>query len=328
MMDMLASMKGKMVVVTGASGYIGYELVNALVKQSCKIIRVSRTDLAPLPNVITIKADVCHADVWHDIVAQADIIYHLAGNTSVYEAAQYPVLSLNSTLLPINHLIQAAQEKKRKPRVVFASTATVYGLTSTLPVAETVRPNPITVYDLHKLFAEEQLTLASQQGILDSVSLRLANVYGPSGSMSSADDRGILNRAISMALQGKALTVYGDGNYLRDYVYIADVINAFLLAGNTQHIGSQSFNIASGTGTTLKQAFAMVATKAGKLIDQSIQINYIKWPADSASIEHRKFTADIKKYKTTTGWNPSIDLNKGISLMVNEFLRRVNKYDN
>jgi nucleoside-diphosphate-sugar epimerase len=328
MMGILASMKGKTVVVTGASGYIGYELVDALVKQACKIIRVSRVDLSPLPNVKTIKADICNADVWHEILSQADIIYHLAGNTSVYEAAKYPILSLNSTLLPINHLIQVAQEQKRKPRVVFASTATVYGLTSILPVAETVKPNPITVYDLHKLFAEQQLTLASQQGVLDSVSLRLANVYGPSGSISSADDRGILNRATAMALQGKALTVYGDGNYLRDYVYITDVVNAFLLAGSSPQIGSQSFNIASGTGTTVKQVLAMVASKAGKLIDQPIEINYIKWPADTASIEHRKFTADIKKYKTVTGWNPRIDLNEGIGLMVNEFLKRVNKYDN
>lgn len=328
MISSLDNLGGKTVVVTGASGYIGYELVDALIKQKCKIIRVTRADLSPLPNVKTIKADVCNADVWYKIISLADIIYHLAGNTSVYEAAKYPIISLNSTLLPINHLIQAAQEQKRKLRVVFASTATVYGLTTMLPVAETVKPNPITVYDLHKLFAEQQLTLASQQGVLDSVSLRLANVYGPSGSISSSDDRGIINRAAAIALQGKALTVYGDGNYLRDYVYITDVVNAFLLAGSSPQIGSQSFNIASGTGTAVKEVFKIVASKAGMLIDRPIDINYIKWPADSTAIEHRKFTAEIKKYNTSTGWNPCIDLNKGIDLMVNEFMKRVNKYDN
>ena len=316
MMDILASMKGKTVVVTGASGYIGYELVNALVKQSCKIIRVSRTDLAPLPNVITIKADVCQADVWHDIVAQADIIYHLAGNTSVYEAARYPVLSLNSTLLPINHLIQAAQEKKRKPRVVFASTATVYGLTPINPVAETVKPNPITVYDLHKLFAEQQLALASQLGLLEATSLRLANVYGPSECKGSAADRGILSRVTTMALQGKSLKVYGDGSYLRDYIYITDVVNALLFSAISPQVCGESFNIASGVGTAVKQVFTLIASEAQKVTGSPVKVEFVEWPEGFASIEFRHFIANIEKYKTATGWRPQININDGIPKLI------------
>ena len=297
-MNSLANLNGKKVVVTGASGYIGSVLVDALVKYSCKVIRVSRNELMPLADTKSIKADIHNADTWAEIVAQADIIYHLAGNTSVYEAAKNPGESLNSTLLPLNHLSRAAQDRQCKPRVVFASTATVYGLTPRLPVAETVEPKPITVYDLHKLFAEQQLALATQQGVLESVSLRLANVYGPSTSVSSADDRGILNRVTAMALQGKDLMVYGDGNYLRDYVYITDVINAFLFAGASSCLGGQSFNVASGIGTTVKQAFGLAATQARKITGQPIEVNCVSWPAGVALIEFRKFTADIKKYIT------------------------------
>jgi len=146
------NLNGKTVVVTGASGYIASILVDVLLKHSCKVVQVSRSNLDSSGQTKTIKADVCNEDTWANIVQQADIIYHLAGNTSVYEAAKNPAESLRSTLLPLNHLTKVAKEMQRKPRVVFASTATVYGLTSRLPVSETVLPKPTTIYDLHKLF--------------------------------------------------------------------------------------------------------------------------------------------------------------------------------
>lgn len=321
-MNSLDNLNGKTVVVTGASGYIGSVLVDALVKQSCKVIRVSRVDLVPLSDIRTIKADVRNAITWVDIVARADIIYHLAGNTSVYEAAKNPAESLNSTLLPLNHLIKAVKERQCKPRVVFTSTATVYGLTSRHPVAETAEPKPTTVYDLHKLFAEQQINLATQHGLIDSVSLRLANVYGPSNSVSSADDRGILNRVTAMALQGKDLTVYGDGNYLRDYVYITDVVNALLFASVTPGLEGQVYNVASGVGKTVKQAFELVARQAEIVTGIPLKVIHATWPSGIALIECREFTADISKYMAATDWNPGITLNEGIALLIAESMKR------
>jgi nucleoside-diphosphate-sugar epimerase len=321
------NLNGKTAVVTGASGYIGSVLVDALLKHSCKVVRVSRSNLVSSEQTKTIKADVRNADTWAEIVAQADIIYHLAGNTSVYEAAENPADSLISTLLPLTHLVKEAQAQQCKPRVVFASTATVYGLTPERPVAETAEPMPITVYDLHKMFAEQQLALATQQGVIESVSLRLANVYGPSSSDSFAGDRGILNKVTAVALRGKNLTVYGDGKYLRDYIYISDVINAFLLAGATPNLGEQTFNVASGIGTTVKQAFELVAAEAGKSVGRRVETNCAEWPTDVSSIELRSFIADIKKFTNVTGWKPTINLRDGIALLVTEFTRRGYKHD-
>jgi len=321
-MDILERLKGKTVVVTGASGYIGSVLVDALVRHSCNVVRVSRVDMVPLADTKTITVDIRNADTWAEIVAPADIIYHLAGSTSVYAAARNPAESLHSTLLPLNHLVRAAAEQQCKPRVVFASTATVYGFTPQRPVSETIEPKPTTVYDLHKLFAEQQLALASQQGILESVSLRLANVFGPSSSVSSADDRGILNRVTAMALQGKDLMVYGGGNYFRDYVYITDVVNAFLFAGICPQLGGKSFNIASGNGRTVREAFELAAAQAGKITGHSVAVESTPWPAGVDSIEFREFTADIEKYTTATGWIPEINLEQGIALLVAELLKR------
>lgn len=319
-MNSLDNLNGKKVVVTGASGYIGSVLVDALVKHSCKVIRVSRVDLVPLADVKTIKADVRNADTWAEIVAQADIIYHLAGNTSVYEAAKNPAESLSSTLLPLNHLIKAAQEQKCKPRVVFASTATVYGLTPQRPVAESVEPKPITVYDLHKLFAEQQLALATQQGVLESVSLRLANVYGPSTSVSSADDRGILNRVTAMALRGKDLMVYGDGNYLRDYVYIDDVVRAFMIAGFRKDVCTGVFNVSTGKSISVGDAFKMVAMRAAIVTGSTVNIKHLPWPDSAGEIEFRSYISDVSSISVKLGWRPTITLESGIDCMINKGL--------
>ena len=316
------NLNGKTAVVTGASGYIGSLLVDALLKHSCKVVQVSRSNLDSFGQTKTMKADICNEDTWANIVQQADIIYHFAGNTSIYEAAKNPAESLRSTLLPLNHLTKVAKEMQRKPRVVFASTATVYGLTSRLPVSETVLPKPTTIYDLHKFFAEQQIDLATQQGIIESVSLRLTNVYGPSKSASSANDRGVLNKIAANALQGKDLKVYGGGNYLRDYLYITDAINAFLIAGATPGLNGEVYNVASGVGNTVKSAFELVASQAELITKKPIKVNFEKWPSGVASIEFRDFTADVSKYFATTNWRPIINLSEGIALLLAELKNR------
>ena len=256
---------------------------------------------------------------WVEIVAKADVIFHLAGNTSVYFAAIDPAESLNSTVLPITHLITAVQGVGRRPRVVFASTATVYGLTSHYPVGEDAPTAPITNYDLHKLFAERQLRLASDQGILEGVSLRLANVYGASSSASSADDRGILNRITKLAMQGACLRLFGDGNYVRDYVYVDDVAQAFMIAGVGEELGGRSFNVASGMGVTVREAFGLVAQRVESITGRQVHIENAAWPEGADPIELRNFVADITAFENSSGWRPTIGLNEGVDRMIEHF---------
>jgi len=322
-MNSLDIFGGKIVAVTGASGYLGSALVDALVERSCSVIRVSRKGLAPMANTRTIRADVCAADTWKEIVECADIIYHLAGNTSVYAASSNPDESLSSTLLPLNHLIKAAQQKRCKPRVVFASTATVYGLTPPRPVSEAVRLNPVTVYDLHKIFAEQQLGFAAGQGILDSVSLRLSNVYGPSASMSLSDDRGILNRITLMALRGEDLTVYGDGNYLRDYVYIDDVMRAFISAGFKKEVDATALNVSTGHSISIGDAFKIVAMRAACVTGNEVKIKFAPWPEGVSEIEFRSYMSDVSAIDAKLGWRATVKLGGGVDCMIAKIYERI-----
>jgi UDP-glucose 4-epimerase len=313
--------ENKTVAITGASGYLASVLIDALSAKQIRILRVSRSNLPPTSGSETLTADICSIDCWEKIVEKADIIFHLAGNTSVYNAAKDPDYSLNSTVLPITLLVKAAQTLGRQPRVIFASTATIYGLTDDFPVAESMAADLVTNYDLHKLFAEQQLEMASKQEILEGVSLRLANVYGPSSSASSAEDRGILNMITRLALKGCNLKLYGDGDYIRDYVYVDDVAQAFLATGVAKDVVGKTFNVASGKGITVREAFNLVVQRVENITRNRVSIENTPWPVDADPIEYRNFVADIDSLYKTVGWRPVISFSEGIDRMISFFTR-------
>jgi nucleoside-diphosphate-sugar epimerase len=315
-MDLLTQLRGKTIAITGSSGYIGSAILASLAESSIKILGVSRSEQAPSCGITPLRADVNTYECWEAIVSQAEVIFHLAGNTSIHQASKFPVKSLKSTLLPLEYLSKAAQKIGRKPRVVFASTATVFGLTDKLPVAEAVEAKPITVYDLNKLFAEQQLAMASRLGIIDGVSLRLANVFGPSSSSTSSEERGILNKIVAMAMRHEDIVLYGNGSYLRDYVFISDVVHAFLCAGTKQGLSGKTFNVATGIGTPLKKAFEMVVERTEQATGRRVSIDFRPWPIDSNPIERRSFVASIENFTSATEWRPVVDLKTGINLLV------------
>jgi UDP-glucose 4-epimerase len=312
----LDKIENQTVAITGANGYLGSQLVQTIQAQGVKVFSVSRQNTKPAGSSHHIKADIKEPECWLKIVEKADIIFHLAGNTSVPVSDRNPLLDVDLTVKPINHLIQAARTLNRHPKVIFSSTATVYGLTKETPTSERKMPNPITFYDLHKLFIEQQLILATKLGILDGVSLRLSNVYGPSKGFSSSDDRGILNKVTHSALKGKNLSLYGSGDYLRDYIYIDDVVNAFIAIGFSDNIAGLVLNVGSGIGVTIKDAFRIVISEVERITNIQVEINSVPWPLNSNEIELRNFVASNQKIKSIVEWRPLVKLIKGVEKLV------------
>jgi len=315
--------KNKVIVVTGGSGYIGSSLIEKLRGKTKRLICVSRKNLKLDKGVENWKLDITDYTSWKKIVGEADIIFHLACNTSIYEAEKNPSENLMVNLFPITLLINAAKELSRIPRVVFASTASVYGLTDSNPTTEKVNPNPITFYCLHKFFGEKKLTMATQNNIISGISLRLSNVYGKSLNESSLEDRGIINKITKMSINGKNLQIYDNGGYLRDYIYIDDVINAFLYAGFIDS-NKTVFNVASGFGTSLKEVFLLVSNKASKYTGNKVNINSIEWPVEADEIEKRNFVGSNALLKSESLWSPTVSLDKGIDLLINYYVKEKN----
>lgn len=315
MRDFLRPYEHTTVAITGGYGYIGSALREALRQTSARIVLVSGRSREPIAGVLALQADIRTRECWTEIVPQADIVFHLAGNTSIHTAACDGAGSLNSTVLPLTHLVTAARNIRRRVRVVYASTATVYGLPQRLPVGEETDPRPVTTYDLHKVFAERQLELASCQGTLEGVSLRLTNVYGPSPG-SSADDRGILNKIAARALGGSQIPVYGGGRYLRDYVYIDDVVRAFLAAGILPRPAGHAFNVGSGIATAVRDAFGLIVDQAKRATGATAHLCDVPWPEEPDPIESRNFVADIRRIEDAYGWKPMVSLPDGVRRLI------------
>jgi UDP-glucose 4-epimerase len=311
----------KNIVITGGFGYIGSALVDFLQNYECNIVCTSRRKIPNKKKVKNWTLDLTKESSWKKIIDYADIIFHLAGNTSIAVADQDPKLNLIDSLAPVINLVHAAKDVNKIPRVVFASTVTLYGLTEILPVSEETKPRPITTYDLHKLFIEQHLEMATKNKIISATSLRLSNVYGPSLGRSSANDRGVLNKVTELAINRKNITIYGKGNYIRDYIYIDDVVSAFIHTAIADTSIGKVLNVTSGVGTSIKDAFSCVSDYAAKLTGKKIKINHIKWPKGISMIERRNFIGDASELKKTTKWLPYVSFEEGVEIIVEEFWR-------
>ena len=307
------ALSGKRILITGASGFIGRRIVQQLSVVDCTIVALSR---APGPETIqdTARIEEVFGDIRDTCVLDSamrgvDVVIHLAAQTSARTAEDDPRADAMVNVAPMTHIVASAE--RTHASIILASTSTIFGLPASLPVAETQPDAPLTAYDRHKLLAE-RLVQAYGKG----ASLRLTNVYGPGQSHKGAD-RGVLNAAIAKAISGEALTVFGDGSQLRDYLYIDDAARAFLMAAaNAQALGGRPFVVGSGVGTRIRDAFALVATRVGEWVSRQVPVIFADPPAPPLQIDARNFVADARAFQVAAQWTAETQLQEGIDLTI------------
>lgn len=308
---------GKRVLITGGRGYLAANLVDALKNTNC---RITLLDMAPAPGrrpasaarIKDVTADIRGLRDWSSLLRGIDIVFHLAAQTSIKAADADSVSDLAVNVLPMLTMLESCRKGKFKPAIIFASTVTAAGIPRRLPVDESFRGQPSSIYDLHKTIAEDYLEFYAASGAVSGGTLRLANVYGP-GPKSGSADRGILNLMVRKALKGECLPLYGDGKYIRDYVYVKDVAAAFLSAGlKAACLKGRRFIIGSGKGHSLLQAFLLVSEKAALRTGKKVPIVRIVPQSGVTLLDKRNFIADSGLFKKTTGWRPVYGLPEGI----------------
>lgn len=316
---LLSEFSGKRIVITGASGYIGTALMQRLWNTACEIDLVSRRSInAPQPSngVARIRntwADLTQSDTWDAILAEADIVFHLSAQTNLYFAEEHPQQDAKMNVEPVRQLIEAARRLKTcRLKVVLASAATIVGNDHDNPVDESFADNPISVYDRHKRECECLLATATAAGNLRGCSLRLSNVYGH-GIVSRNANRSILNMMMKRAAKGEALTVYGKGEYLRDFIHIDDVVEAFCDAATSNRTDDgRHFIIASEQGHSVREAFEMIANEASPALGKNVNVTEVPEPTGLHPIERRNFTGNCALFRCTVGWRQTISLREGI----------------
>lgn len=314
----LQQYSGKKILITGASGFLGHAMLQALSQVPCYLRALTRTPASISVNSGAAHVEVLHWDAhapscWSDYINECDVVFHFAAQTSMRTAIQQPDRDAEINTQPVMDMIQACRSQRRPVSIVFASTASIFGCPPTLPVHEDFPDQPLTPYCLHKKLAEGYLKQGAQEGILHAISLRLPNIYGP-GREASSKDRSILNRLLEKALRGEPLSVYGEGSEKRDYLFISDTLDAFLRAGLAAPKASGNFYvIGSGKARTLRESIESLQRIAFELTGKSSALKTVN-PVDLLVIETRNYEADFTRFHQLTGWTPLTEFEDGLRI--------------
>jgi UDP-glucose 4-epimerase len=322
-MENLKPYNNKRVLVTGAAGYIGSALIDRLSVLGAEVIAFSRKPIF-IKGVKNVLGDIRNKDGWKDWVSDVPIIFHLAAQTNDKVAAKNPMLDWENNCGSFLNLLRACGAAGNVPTVILASSVTLFGRPDKLPVRDSIPATPLSYYDLHKLCNETYLTLAQERGCVRGTSLRLANVYGPSSSV-SAEGRGILNWMVGQALQHGKLTVYGTGEWIRDYIFIDDVVDAFLRMGvaDPSAFNTASYQVCSGKGTRFLDVVRHLADLVQKHLGRSVSVSH-DHSVKLSVIDQRNFIGDPSKLIEKTGWESTISLEAGMQRILDVAIKGAN----
>ncbi|MEU9446007.1 NAD-dependent epimerase/dehydratase family protein [Streptomyces sp. NPDC048304] len=299
-------------VVTGAAGFIGSHLAHALVQAGAVVVGVDRRDpatdptaaanlaaLQRLPGYMHVTADLLNCAI-EPLLVDANAVFHLAGIPGVRPSWGPQFSEYVASNVLATHRVMDAITRMGIPRLVVASSSSVYGPTEGGPSVETDRPQPASPYAVTKL-AEEQLCLAhSAQAHCPTsvVALRYFTVYGPRQRPDM-----FTHRALTAALTGQALPLYGDGHQRRDFTYIDDAVAATIAAA-TIPTASGVINVGGGSSASLLE----VINIANSLSGREIQIHQ----ENSRSGDVLTTRADPSRAHEVLGWQPQVDLHNGM----------------
>jgi UDP-glucose 4-epimerase len=267
-----------------------------------------RQNLAPMacPELEVIEADIRGGWQLREVAAGCEVIFHEAAIVSVPYSVENPQETHDVNLQGTLNVLEAARHAKVR-RLVFASSAAVYGDAPGLPKHEGMLPTPISPYGLEKLTGEHYLTIFARLYGVETVSLRYFNVFGPRQDPTSAYS-GVISIFADRARRGEPLTIFGDGLAYRDFVYVDDVVEANLLAAAAPEAAGHVFNVARGEKTTLLDLAAMI----GRIVGRDLVVRHEAARAGDIA----ESLADIGRARARLGYAPTVTVKEGLQRLL------------
>lgn len=321
---------GKRVLITGGMGFIGSNLAHALVRLKAKVLIID--SMFPLygGNVFNIKGiegkckivikDIGEQALINSLVKNQDFIFSLAGQVSHVDSLEKPFQDLKSNCLAQLSLLEACKKYNPKTKIVFAGTRGQYGKYVYLPVDENHPTKPIDVNGINKMAAESYYLLYYRNYGLRTVSLRLTNTYGPRQQMKNTT-QGFLNFFIRSAIDGKDIKIFGRGTQIRDFNYIDDVINAFLISAANKDSDGQIFNLGSNMPVSVIDVAKLVIELCG-----SGRIKHVSFPEKYKMTEVGNYVSNNMKIKKILGWKPEVSLKEGLGKTIDYYKKYKKHY--
>ena len=299
-------------LVTGGAGFIGSSLTRTIVERGGEVrvldsfLTGSEENLADLPDVELIRGDIRDLDGLRVAMKGVERVLHQAALPSVARSLKDPLSSNQANVEGTLNVLIAARDAG-VPRVVFASSSSVYGDTPTLPKVETMLPSPLSPYAVTKLTGEHYLKVFHHLYGLETVALRYFNVFGPRQNPTS-DYAAVIPLFVSRMSRGLSPRIFGDGTQSRDFTYIDNVVQANLLACEAPGVGGEVFNVACGQRFTLLDLVAAL----NKILGTSLEPTF--GPRRQGDVMHS--LADIEKARQLLGYEPSTSFEAGLERTV------------
>ena len=300
-------MKGRSILVTGGAGFIGSHLIERLSRGNLVTIfddlsTGSLRNLSDIRQEVRVKrASILQSKTLATAMKGQEVVYHLAAKTSVPESVAKPQDYWRANVEGTMHVLKAAVDAHVK-RVVFASSAAVYGESEENPKVETMRPAPASPYATTKMVGEFACEEISSLKGIETVVVRIFNAYGPRQDPSSSYASVIAKFSAALAAN-QPVEVFGDGEQTRDFLYAGDLAEALELAGE-RPVAGQIFNLGSGTATKVNEVARLLSEVTVTPIRAARK--------ESRPGDVRHSSADIGKATAKLGFTPRTSLREGL----------------
>ncbi|MFK8012900.1 MAG: NAD-dependent epimerase/dehydratase family protein [Marinicellaceae bacterium] len=299
------------VLIIGGAGFIGLSVAKKFLQKNLNVVIVDsdyriQRNIADLTGTESIVMDFTDLDVnlLDSIISKGDIVIHLACTTNPSKSMQDIKYDAQSNILPSIDIFKIAIKNKASKIIFSSSGGTVYGNVSSSSIIESDDKKPISAYGVSKLAIENYLLLMTANSDTNGICLRIGNPYG--SYQLKGTTIGAIAAFFNATKNNETITIWGDGNFIRDYLYIDDLSNAFYCALRDDSL-SGVFNVGSGVGHSLNQLIT--------IINETTQIDNIIEYTKKRGFDVPSIVLNTNKFNKKTGWSCQYSINQGINKM-------------